>query len=73
MITDVNNPAASALADSAIPVCWDTVSQQVIGAVDFNHVPAGANTLYLDGHVEFNNFPGKFPASRGFAVLSALF
>ena len=28
---------------------------------DFNHVPGGGNVLYMDGHVEFIKYPGKFP------------
>ena len=35
----------------------------------FNHVPGGANVLYMDGHVEFEKYPGAFPASRAWAGL----
>jgi len=45
---------------------FDTVDLTV---ADFNHVPGGSNTLFMDGHVEFVRFPGKFPASRAFAAL----
>jgi prepilin-type N-terminal cleavage/methylation domain-containing protein/prepilin-type processing-associated H-X9-DG protein len=59
LITDINNPAGSAQASSAIPVEWDHVTTNVI---DFSHVPGGGNVLYLDGHVEFLKYPGdKFP------------
>ena len=44
-ITDINNPAASARAQSEIVVMFDTVSAIVS---QFSHVPAGANTLYMD-------------------------
>ncbi len=27
----------------------------------FNHAPEGCNVLYLDGHVEFIEYPGQFP------------
>lgn len=49
-ITDINNPAGSAQAQSIIVAMSDTV------AADprfLNHVPGGANVLYMDGHVAF--------------------
>lgn len=73
LITDVNNPGASARAQSHIPVMWDTVSTGVSGGVDYNHVPGGANVLYLDGHVTFIQYPGVFPVSESFAQLSSQF
>jgi prepilin-type N-terminal cleavage/methylation domain-containing protein/prepilin-type processing-associated H-X9-DG protein len=71
-ITDINNPAAGAKAQSTVAVMWDCVSAQSAnwegGAVttsatsaNFNHVPGGGNVLYMDGHVEFVKYPGKFP------------
>jgi prepilin-type N-terminal cleavage/methylation domain-containing protein/prepilin-type processing-associated H-X9-DG protein len=73
LITDINNPGASESAQSQIPVMWDTVSTAVSGGVDYNHVPGGANVLYLDGHVTFIRYPGAFPVSESFAVLSSQF
>jgi len=67
-ITDINNPAATARAQSDIAVMFDTVSEEV---GDFSHVPAGANTLYMDGHVEFLRYPSKFPASVAWADTAA--
>lgn len=59
MITDINDPSRSSAAASTVPVMWDHVTT---ATVDFNHVPGGANVLYLDGHVEFLKYPGdKFP------------
>ena len=58
LIADINNPAATARAQSEIPIMWDCASPRVIG---FNHVPGGANTLHLDGHVEFVRFPSTPP------------
>lgn len=49
-ITDINNPAASSMAQSTLPVTWDIVTQD---AVDFNHIPGGSNVLYMDGHVAY--------------------
>ena len=68
MITDINNPASSAMAQSSIPVMWDKVN---MNASAFNHVPAGCNVLYMDGHVEFGKYPSKFPLTTGYARLFA--
>ncbi len=70
MITDINNPAATAIAQSEVAVMWDIVDAQ---AEDFNHIPGGANVLYMDGHVEFIRYPGKSPASRAAAIMTSLF
>jgi len=72
-VTDINNPGASAIAQSNIAVAWDTVTTSVTGGVDYNHVPGGANVLYLDGHTTFVKYPGDFPVSKAFATLSGLF
>ena len=63
MVTDVNNPAASARAQSEIAVMWDQQqAAQTNGDVKFSHVPGGANVLYMDGHVEFLKYPStKMP------------
>ena len=81
MVTDINNPAASATAQSELAVMWD----QIAGIVDlqggsnaeemaedvarFNHIPDGCNVLFMDGHVEFMKFLGpwgnRFPVTEG--------
>jgi len=66
-ITDINNPAASAKAQSEIPVMGDWVSMDL--GQEFNHAPGGCNFLYMDGHVEFIKYPGKWPVSISMAVL----
>jgi prepilin-type N-terminal cleavage/methylation domain-containing protein/prepilin-type processing-associated H-X9-DG protein len=53
LITDINNPAASAQAQSEIPVIWDLIAANPSSANQFNHVPGGMNILYMDGHVAF--------------------
>ena len=71
-ITDINNPAASARAQSEIPVLFDSWSQnsavsQVAGmnvVPNFNHVPGGSNVLYMDGHVEFLRYGSEFPVAN---------
>jgi prepilin-type N-terminal cleavage/methylation domain-containing protein/prepilin-type processing-associated H-X9-DG protein len=81
LITDINNPAASAQAQSELAVMWD------VSATDaslFNHVPGGSNVLYMDGHVAFVRWipnPGapadasgteseEFPVSTAWARLA---
>lgn len=70
MITDINNPAASAKAQSEIYIMWDLVSGNV---ANFNHVPGGANVLYMDGHVQFIRYPGEPPVAKGLAMVTAAF
>jgi prepilin-type N-terminal cleavage/methylation domain-containing protein/prepilin-type processing-associated H-X9-DG protein len=50
LITDINNAAASAQAQSSIFVMFDWVASSTSA---FNHIPGGANVLYMDGHVSF--------------------
>ncbi|MBI1320426.1 MAG: DUF1559 domain-containing protein [Candidatus Hydrogenedens sp.] len=54
LITDINNPGASAKAQSETYIMIDVVSTNV---EDYNHLPGGSNILYLDGHVEFARYP----------------
>lgn len=56
MITDINNPAASAEAQSSIAVMFDKALAYE-ASVNFNHIPGGANVLFMDGHVEFVKYP----------------
>jgi prepilin-type processing-associated H-X9-DG protein len=52
MITDINNPGASAKAQSTIFIMLDQFANT--GAINFfNHIPGGCNVLYLDGHVDW--------------------
>jgi prepilin-type N-terminal cleavage/methylation domain-containing protein/prepilin-type processing-associated H-X9-DG protein len=66
LINDINNPAATAVAQSELPVMWDSIENP--GAdpgykIEFHHIPGGMNCLYLDGHVEFVRYPGAFPCT----------
>jgi prepilin-type N-terminal cleavage/methylation domain-containing protein/prepilin-type processing-associated H-X9-DG protein len=58
MITDINNPAGSAQAQSEIPVMYDYPSTNV---QQYAHVPGGGNVLYMDGHVNFLKYPSEYP------------
>jgi prepilin-type processing-associated H-X9-DG protein len=69
LITDINNPAASSKAQSEIIVMFDVVNSDPASSgvgLAMNHVPGGANTLYMDGHVEFIRYSegGEPPANR---------
>ena len=64
LVTDINNPAASAQAQSTIFVIYDLLNTNPQG---FNHVPGGANVLYMDGHVEFTKLGGKAPLGKNMA------
>ena len=33
------------------------------GVGSFNHVPGGANVLFMDGHVEFTVYPVRYPVT----------
>jgi prepilin-type processing-associated H-X9-DG protein len=80
MITDINNPAGSSVAQSELPIMCDVVAGNSTNIKDapevnavqlFNHVPGGANVLYMDGHVSFVRYgpDGKFPANPSVAHL----
>jgi len=63
-VTDINNPAGGAVAQSDLPIVWDAIAP---GAGMFNHVPGGANVLYLDGHVSYvpwNGGNSTFPLNQ---------
>jgi prepilin-type N-terminal cleavage/methylation domain-containing protein/prepilin-type processing-associated H-X9-DG protein len=59
LITDINNPAGSAQAQSTIFMMWDAVSAFVSA---YNHIPGGSNVLFMDGHVEFQKYDINGPA-----------
>ena len=70
LITDINNPAASAQAQSTVFVMWDRLGMVV---ADYNHVPGGCNVLYMDGHVEFIRYPSDESIVNGnFATFDSL-
>jgi prepilin-type N-terminal cleavage/methylation domain-containing protein/prepilin-type processing-associated H-X9-DG protein len=73
-ITDINNPAAGALAQSTLPVMMDAWGKAENWmwyfsggqfndnpVIKFNHVPGGSNVMFMDGHVEFLKYGSKFP------------
>jgi prepilin-type N-terminal cleavage/methylation domain-containing protein/prepilin-type processing-associated H-X9-DG protein len=74
LITDINTPAPESAASSAVPILWDAFAQSFGGSTSnrgfaqgvtaFNHVPGGANVLYMDGHVEFVRYPTRYPVTK---------
>ena len=69
MITDINNAAASAEAQSSIAFMWDRIGTSGSSLRGFAHIPGGCNVLYMDGHVEFVKYPAdNYPVDE----LSAL-
>ena len=66
-ITDINNPAASALAQSEVWIMLDDLNLDVSL---MNHVPGGCNVLYMDGHVEFLRYPSETPVSVGWVIFN---
>jgi prepilin-type N-terminal cleavage/methylation domain-containing protein/prepilin-type processing-associated H-X9-DG protein len=77
-ITNVNNPASASEAQSTLPVMFDIIASAPTGVAaqnpsanlgqgvtKFNHVPGGANVLYMDGHVTFLRYTAQaFPVHR---------
>ncbi len=53
LITDINNPAASAMAQSTLFIMLDLLGTDTRS---FNHVPGGCNVLFMDGHVQFQKY-----------------
>jgi len=68
LITDINNPAASAQAQSELPVMMDAwgnsvnaMGNEASAITIFNHLPGGCNVLFMDGHVNFIRYGSDFP------------
>jgi prepilin-type N-terminal cleavage/methylation domain-containing protein/prepilin-type processing-associated H-X9-DG protein len=71
LITDINNPAASAQAQSEVYIMYDFLSTD---PSDYNHIPGGSNVLYMDGHVAFNRYDqyGPAPVNAGSAIITGI-
>jgi prepilin-type N-terminal cleavage/methylation domain-containing protein/prepilin-type processing-associated H-X9-DG protein len=70
-ITDINNPGATAKAQSVITVMNDAIAED---AANFNHIPGGSNVLYMDGHATFVKYTGPdgtFPLNQAGLDLAA--
>ncbi|MCP4640462.1 MAG: DUF1559 domain-containing protein [bacterium] len=69
LISDINNPAASAMAQSELPIMYDQVAV-VVSA--YNHIPGGSNVLFMDGHVEFQRYAENGEEVPNMLVANAL-
>lgn len=65
LITDINNPAASAQAQSEVDIMSDVLATEVD---HFNHIPGGSNVLFMDGHVEFIKYKAGPPVTEAMAI-----
>lgn len=74
-ITDINNPAGGAKAQSSIITMFDAYAwgqggffnyhgQSGVTIARFNHLPGGSNVLFMDGHVEFRKWNQAHPLIR---------
>jgi prepilin-type N-terminal cleavage/methylation domain-containing protein/prepilin-type processing-associated H-X9-DG protein len=66
LITDINNPGSGAMAQSNIWIMTDRLSTVPI---EFNHIPGGANVLYMDGHCEFIRYDVDVPVNHDVATV----
>jgi prepilin-type N-terminal cleavage/methylation domain-containing protein len=73
MVTDINNPAASSVAQSQIAVMYDSIEGARTNPeriTRFNHVPGGGNALMMDGSVRFSRYPSdRFPFNEAHAAI----
>lgn len=76
LISDINNPAATAMAQSEIAIMWDGINAGITGekdpedvSEDFSHIPGGSNVLYMDGHVEWKRYPDSHPVNEANALI----
>jgi prepilin-type N-terminal cleavage/methylation domain-containing protein/prepilin-type processing-associated H-X9-DG protein len=71
LITDINTIfTGDEVGASVVPIMWDQIATLIS---EFNHVPAGQNVLYLDGHVEFIRYDltsTTFPVSPMYAAVN---
>lgn len=59
LITDINNPAGSAKAQSEVAIMWDRIGISGRSKNGFAHIPGGINVLHMDGHVTFVKYPAN--------------
>jgi prepilin-type N-terminal cleavage/methylation domain-containing protein/prepilin-type processing-associated H-X9-DG protein len=66
LITDINNAGSANVAQSGVFMMYDQLATKV---ENYNHIPGGANVLYMDGHVEFKKYDrnGELPANEAMA------
>ncbi len=69
-ISDINNPAATAMAQSDLAIMHDDINaNSQLNGGSFNHIPGGANVLYMDGHVGYLKYPSEWPVASSWATM----
>jgi len=68
IITDVNNPQTSAMAQSSLFAMMDQFGN-ISSIKYFNHVPGGCNVLFMDGHVDWIPYVPPAPGTDGTAAM----
>ena len=71
LITNINDPGATARAQSTVPIMCDLLGTGKATS-EFNHIPGGCNSLYMDGHCAFIRYPGEGPVTASMASLMGL-
>jgi prepilin-type N-terminal cleavage/methylation domain-containing protein/prepilin-type processing-associated H-X9-DG protein len=72
LVHDINQLVSDTAGAASIPVLWDQIATDVS---NFNHIPAGQNVLYLDGHVAFWRYDrsrSDFPSSPLYAAMNSV-
>jgi len=69
MITDVNNPQTSAMAQSTLFAMMDMFGNYGRAIAFFNHVPGGCNVLFMDGHVDWIPYVAPAPGTDNTASM----
>ncbi|OQB39653.1 MAG: putative major pilin subunit [Candidatus Hydrogenedentes bacterium ADurb.Bin179] len=69
MITDVNNPQTSAMAQSTLFAMMDMFGNYGRAVAFFNHVPGGCNVLFMDGHVDWIPYVAPAPGTDNTASM----
>jgi prepilin-type N-terminal cleavage/methylation domain-containing protein/prepilin-type processing-associated H-X9-DG protein len=65
LVTDTSDAATVATVEGGVAVMWDALAGSLspsTGVLMFNHL-GGCNVLFLDGHVEYIMYPGRFPVT----------
>lgn len=69
LIEDVNEPSKTNVSSTRLPVMFDRID---LDPAEFNHIPGGANVLFMDGHAEYIKYPSHtvYPLTRAWAEFS---
>ena len=69
LITDINNAGNANVSQSSVWIMFDLVANTPSA---FNHLPGGANVLYMDGHVEFKKYAATNEAPVNGALITII-